>query len=200
METTEDLAAGSGSCKDFERRGTTQHRECLRGKMICWNGYATHRTARGSRTLCLPVQLKHYAVLLWRGNLRRHRQLCLGHDGGAGSTCPAAAAPRAVDGQAAQPPRGARRRPAAQEGSPRAGGGGLFFTFSPGAEQSFTGFPSFAPRCEPPRARAPGAQMIRMGSGSGLAFKRHHQGGDGMGWTRAVGINDVNGTLAYFGM
>eukprot|EP00661_Eupelagonemidae_sp_cell13_P013915 gene13915-biopygen6549 len=44
------------------------------------------------------------------------------------------------------------------------------FTFSSRAEQSSTGFPSFAPRCEPPRARAPGAQMIRMASRSSLAF------------------------------
>eukprot|EP00661_Eupelagonemidae_sp_cell13_P012138 gene12138-biopygen7917 len=31
---------------------------------------------------------------------------------------------------------------------------------------------AFAPRCEPPRARAPGAQMIRVGAGSSLAFQR----------------------------
>eukprot|EP00661_Eupelagonemidae_sp_cell13_P018739 gene18739-biopygen15995 len=31
---------------------------------------------------------------------------------------------------------------------------------------------AFAPRCEPPRARAPGAQMIRLASGSSLAFQR----------------------------
>eukprot|EP00661_Eupelagonemidae_sp_cell13_P015844 gene15844-biopygen14288 len=33
------------------------------------------------------------------------------------------------------------------------------------------GIPAFAPQSEPPRARAPGAQMIRMASGSSLAFQ-----------------------------
>eukprot|EP00661_Eupelagonemidae_sp_cell13_P025390 gene25390-biopygen13514 len=53
-----------------------------------------------------------------------------------------------------------------------AGGGPFFFHFSPRAAQSSTGFSSFAPRCEPPRARAPGAQMIRMGAGSSPALQR----------------------------
>eukprot|EP00661_Eupelagonemidae_sp_cell13_P010759 gene10759-biopygen21339 len=34
------------------------------------------------------------------------------------------------------------------------------------------GIPAFAPPSEPPHARAPGAQMIRMASGSSLAFQR----------------------------
>eukprot|EP00661_Eupelagonemidae_sp_cell13_P022104 gene22104-biopygen8718 len=29
-----------------------------------------------------------------------------------------------------------------------------------------------------------------MGSGSGVAFKRHHRGGDVMGWQRAVGVSE----------
>eukprot|EP00661_Eupelagonemidae_sp_cell13_P017381 gene17381-biopygen18876 len=34
------------------------------------------------------------------------------------------------------------------------------------------GIPAFAPRSGPPHARAPGAQMIRIASGSSLAFQR----------------------------
>eukprot|EP00661_Eupelagonemidae_sp_cell13_P016075 gene16075-biopygen21766 len=34
------------------------------------------------------------------------------------------------------------------------------------------GIPAFAPRSEPPHTRAPGAQMIRVASGSSLAFQR----------------------------
>eukprot|EP00661_Eupelagonemidae_sp_cell13_P018000 gene18000-biopygen8373 len=34
------------------------------------------------------------------------------------------------------------------------------------------GIPAFAPRSEPPHARAPGAQMIRMAPGSSLASQR----------------------------
>eukprot|EP00661_Eupelagonemidae_sp_cell13_P025172 gene25172-biopygen2975 len=34
------------------------------------------------------------------------------------------------------------------------------------------GIPAFALRSEPPHARAPGAQIIRMASGSSLAFQR----------------------------
>eukprot|EP00661_Eupelagonemidae_sp_cell13_P010180 gene10180-biopygen10804 len=51
-------------------------------------------------------------------------------------------------------------------------GGGSVSHFPLQAEQSSTGVSSSAPRCEPPRARAPGAQMIRMGSGSSPAFQQ----------------------------
>eukprot|EP00661_Eupelagonemidae_sp_cell13_P007446 gene7446-biopygen9083 len=51
------------------------------------------------------------------------------------------------------------------------GGRAVRLSLSPRAEQSSTGCSSFAPRCEPPRARSPGAKMIRMGSGS-PAFQR----------------------------
>eukprot|EP00661_Eupelagonemidae_sp_cell13_P010300 gene10300-biopygen16780 len=45
----------------------------------------------------------------------------------------------------------------------------------------YQGMLAFAPRSEPLRTHTPGAQMIRMGSGSSQAFQRHYRGGDVMG-------------------
>eukprot|EP00661_Eupelagonemidae_sp_cell13_P023951 gene23951-biopygen20862 len=56
----------------------------------------------------------------------------------------------------------------------RGGGGGrrLVFTFSKVNESSAGLLLASAPRCEPPRARAPAARMIRMGAGSSATLQR----------------------------
>eukprot|EP00661_Eupelagonemidae_sp_cell13_P012804 gene12804-biopygen1944 len=68
---------------------------------------------------------------------------------------------------------------AGQGGRPRAGGwqGGPVLSLFPEREQTTPRSLAFAPRCEPPRARAPGAQRIR-GYGSSLAFQRVSRGPD----------------------
>eukprot|EP00661_Eupelagonemidae_sp_cell13_P005514 gene5514-biopygen20737 len=51
-------------------------------------------------------------------------------------------------------------------------GGGGRVPISPEREQTTKRPLAFAPRCEPPRACAPGAQMIRVYAGSSLTFQR----------------------------
>eukprot|EP00661_Eupelagonemidae_sp_cell13_P014526 gene14526-biopygen9644 len=53
-----------------------------------------------------------------------------------------------------------------------AGGGGPFPTFCANHFQFASLPPRLVPRCGLPRARAPGAQMIRVGAGSSPAFQR----------------------------